>query len=221
MAGFTGIANGVKYGAIGLIIILPVLVFIFFIVLMKKYNNTIILRTKTRGVTDIVTQDKFKIQKKKHEPECIRTLKTRLTLHYPPPQALDIKQNGKLHAEAYINETGEATYINITTEKTPALISSDDKSFYFSETQKSKAKYNKPNIWSFLNQHAGALIMIIFVFMIFLFWSDIMAPVTAISSQNAQAAEKWNEVIIRLDRMINDKQTIAQERIYNISGVGN
>lgn len=273
MDSISSVIKGIMQGFTFFLFISPVIVGALVILILKKYSNKIILRKKTKGDTDIIIEDKFRIITKKGEEEYIKLLKKRIELPVPPDEALEMTEKGKYYCEGYITEDNIVTWINVEAKSIKEKVEVDlpipepkktfkksiknavykvmgdgdkisaqegelngikqtiqrervnhiklnrlstkDKAFYFNRVRLAKSKYSQQNIWAFLNQHAGALILVIFVFMIFLFWEDIMKPTQAIASSNAQVTGQLTKLVDKMDQFINDKQVIAQAKIYN------
>lgn len=248
LTGAGDVMTGLRTGLTWFLFASPLLIGVFFVVIMKKYKHKIILRQKTKGDTDIVIESRFTILKKKGEPEQIRTMKRRLKLPLPPDDAIDIQQNGAYFVEGYITEGGEVTYIKAdakrhtetikhkhevplkkggkhvieTTEDKHSIkdikltkLTTEDKSFYFNRERLANQKYQVNDIWSFLNQNAGVIGLIIFCFLIFLFWTDIMQPAIEMQEKTMGISDNLAKVTANLDKIINDRQQIGSGQTFN------
>lgn len=271
MDGVSSIAGGIMSGVTFFLFLSPLFFGVLIMLIMKKYSNKIILRKKTKGNTDIIVEDKFKIVKKKGEEEYIKLLKKRIDLPIPPDDAIEMTEKGKYYCEGYLSEDNIVTWIEVSAKstitkeeveipvpkpkasikrsiknvvykvmgdkdkiETPEIsnikqkvdreritevklnrLSTKDKAFYFNRVRLAKSKYASNNIWTWLNQHTGALIMIIFVFLIFLFWEDIMKPTQSIANTNAQVTGQLTKLVEKMDQFVNDKQVINQVKVYN------
>lgn len=229
----SSIIGTVKEGGIIILCISPVFFIIFVVSLLKRYKHQVILRKKTKGNTDIIIEAKFAIIKKNGEPQHIKTLQKRLELPLPPMKAIEIRENGSYFCEGYISETGQISWIdvdsksvikqqeytdpnsnqkvNLNYEKIEDIelkeINTRDQSFYYDRLKK-RERFKTNNLWTFLNNNAG-LIFIIIVFLLFLtFWEDIMKPVVATAEKIELITEKQGQITERLDMIINDKQVI-------------
>jgi hypothetical protein len=216
MNSISGIFGGIKVGLTWFLIFSPLIIGLIVILIMAKYKHRIILRSKTKGDTDIIYEDKWRIIKKKGQEEFIKLLKKRIELPLPPSDSLDMTNKGKYFLEGYISEDDQITWINVESKpgkikivtevsspKPPfslkssmkkaaykilgdkeklaqpepikvteshdeAIINdiklrqltSNDKAFYFNRMRENKDKSGKGGIWQFLNQYAGAIMVI-------------------------------------------------------------
>lgn len=248
MSGAGAVASGISNAFIWFLFASPLLAAVFVVLLMKKYKHTIILRLKTKGDTDKILITKFAVQKKKGQPEQIKTFARRLDLPIPPEEAIDIKDNGSWFCEGYLTEGGEVTWItaeakrysetiekehsvpmpsgkkHIVKEKTTVekykdikltKLSTQDKAFYFNREKQANDKYAVGGFWEFVNRHAGVIGLVMVVFVLFLFWGDIMEPAIQAKQIDQQRMQLELEIVGKLDQIINNRQTIPDAPVYN------
>lgn len=246
----SAVASGVGIGIMYFLFASPLLFGAGFVLFMKQYRNTITLRYKTKGGTDKVIVTKFKIHKKKGEPEAIKTLKKRLIFPIPPDSAVDIMANGAMYVEAYVTETGEATYINVEAKSKKIVeeveqsvplpngkkhkirtkvqreimdeisltrLTTQDKAFYYQQMQKANEKYAINGFWDFLSRNAGIIGLVMLVFVMFLFWGDIMEPAIQAKEIDKQRMDLELKIVDKLDTIINQRQTIPDAPSLNTS----
>lgn len=220
MAG--NIFAGIRIAFTVLLFISPLLLAIAAFLYMRSFRHTIVLRKRTKGDTDIIVQTKWKVVKKRGEPEQIMLLKGRKKVPVPPQEALEIKANGTYFCEGYVSEGDEIKWIKIN-EKGDNVefkaLTTKDKSFYFNREKQANAKYNQENFWSFLNRNIGAIVLIIIVGMFLIFWEDVMKPITNLQTANVQISEAQAKItgeqaklMGKLEAMINGKYQIIDEQ---------
>lgn len=241
MHGASSVMSGFQQAFIWFLFASPLLAAVFVVIMLKKFKHTIILRQKTKGDTDKIIMTKFCINRKKGQPEQIKTFARRLDLPIPPEEAIDIKNNGAWFVEGYLTEGGEVTWITaeakrkskpITEEvekngvkvkhKTTkdvieeiklTKLSTQDKAFYFNREKRANDKYAVGGVWDFINRNAGIIGLVMVVFVLFLFWGDIMEPAIDSKRIDLQRLEMENKIIDKLDMIINDRQILLNDPV--------
>lgn len=226
----TAILQGIKTGFVWFLFASPVIAAFVVVLIKKKYKNTIVLRQKTKGDTDKVLITSFTIKKPKAEAEYIKTWSKRLDLPIPPEEAIDIKSNGAWFVEGYVTEGGEITYIEVDAKriegdknnkvKDPKItkLSTQDKSFYFNRLRKAQDKYAIGGFWDFISRNAGVIGLVMVIFVLFLFWADIMQPAIEMKDADLQRIKIEESIVKRLDVLIRDRQLIQDAPTFNTSG---
>lgn len=244
------IASGIGIAIKWFLFLSPVIVGVGFVIFMRSYKHSITLRYKTKGDTDKIITTKFKIQRKKGDPEHIKTLKQRLELPIPPTEAIDIMSNGAWYVEGYVTEGGEVTWLNVDSKrildkvevevpvKTPdgktqkiksfstvekisdiklTRLSTQDKAFYYNRLKMANDKYRVNGFWDFVNRNAGVIGLVMVVFVIFLFWGDLMEPAIQAKETDLKRLEVERELVTKLDSIINQRTTIPDAPTANVS----
>lgn len=250
MNGATSLFRGIQTAFIWFLFASPVIAALIIVLMMKKYKHTIILRQKTKGDTDKILMTKFAIIRKRGDFEQIKTLKRSLKLPIPPEEAIDIKDNGAWFVEGYLTEGGEVTWITADAKrvkgekeiaiplpggkghhkiKTPVekfeeikltRLSTQDKSFYFNREKQASDKYAIHGFWDFVGRNAGIIGLVMVVFVLFLFWGDIMEPAIQAKKIDEKRMQLELEIVGKLDQIINDRQQIPDDRFYNTTAPG-
>lgn len=94
-------------------------------------------------------------------------------------------------------------------------LSTQDKSFYFNREKLANDKYQVHGFWDFVNRNAGIIGLVMVIFVLFLFWGDIMEPAIQAKQIDAQRMQLEKEIIVKLDQLINDRQIIADQQTLN------
>lgn len=191
--------------------------FVWLFLHYKKYKHTIVLRRKTKGDTDLVWIDKYYVKKQKGEPEKIVLKRLREKKPLPPESAKDIGEKGQEYCEAYIADTGELKWIH--REHKPESINfdaidTDDKEFYLNEYIHAVNLYkNKKGIMDLIAQNLPFIFLFLMFVMVLVFWEDVTRPMASMANTNAATAEKISIAVDKIDQVINDRQTLADDQV--------
>lgn len=94
-------------------------------------------------------------------------------------------------------------------------LSTQDKSFYFNREKMANDKYQVHGFWDFVNRNAGIIGLVMVIFVLFLFWGDIMEPAIEAKRIDQQRLSLEKEIVIKLDQLLNDRQVIRDEGALN------
>lgn len=96
-------------------------------------------------------------------------------------------------------------------------LSTQDKAFYFNREKIANSKYAVGGFWDFLSRNAGIIGLILFIFILFLFWGDIMQPAIDAKEIDAGRVAMELKIVDKLDMLINDRQIIPDDPEFNVT----
>lgn len=160
-------------------IIVPILVVFFLIKFLMEFKHTLHIKIKTD--TGDITKGffKFRLVQKAGVNQHIQIRKGFVSHPCPDFGYFELQQNGKYIVTAYEEHGGHLRFVK-TEEAQGVLFNQEvsvlDWDFYDITERKRKEKWSVSGFLQFLNQYGGAIICLLTVVILVIYWKDINQP---------------------------------------------
>ena len=229
----SGAATAIADLIIWVVVILGVIAILVIGFLITSFKQRVRIRKVLRDGRSIIIDDKARVFKDRDKAVWWKTWKTKLKLAEPPVEALEINSKGKTYAEGYLLSDGKFVWRNNDfnykhLQETSAqfvqggydALTSQERALYAKELRESEA-YKKKKIGDLIAV-AAPYIAIILIFALFvIFYADMMAPATQMSTELRGAADSIKEAMSMVKDIVQHRETIWLEQMNQTGTIPN
>lgn len=191
-----------------------------------QFKHKVRIRFITGGKTRYIIDDRAKEFKEEGKVTFWKLLKTKRMIPIPPAEAINLGKNGKFHVECYY--TDDEGFVPAkdsdalmkvhwskdteTIDKPLDPLTTNQKLILINQIKKAQAN-RQQTLTELLFKMAPIIAIVIIMMVLFMFWSDITAPMERVSAQNAQVAKENARLLSSIEAIKFNIQTIESETV--------